>query len=211
MKRGNDSGSDNMVFSVFYGTNLLACREAKPGRVIPGRGIIGTSATIRSLEHSSCIMYSVPQTIPVFGPLWYCLLATTRMCLIKEGQQCLSIALPQRRRHMDGKRILIDTDPGVDDSMMLQCAFKSPEIHVEAITTVFGNNTVDITSRNALKNGCRSHIDVGTLRHAAPDCPVLCVSRLTGHRHSGIRVFSHAPPMPEGSPHASIAAPCLLV
>jgi purine nucleosidase len=53
---------------------------------------------------------------------------------------------------MDGKRILIDTDPGVDDSMMLQCAFKSPEIHVEAITTVFGNNTVDITSRNALKN-----------------------------------------------------------
>jgi len=42
MKRGNDSGSDNMVFSVFYGTSLLACREAKPGRVILGRRIIGT-------------------------------------------------------------------------------------------------------------------------------------------------------------------------
>src|SRR5262245_13037551 len=60
-------------------------------------------------------------------------------------------------------------------------------------------------------NGCRSHIDVGTLRHAAPGCPVICVSRLTGHRHSGIRVFSHAPHTPEGSPHASIAEPCLLV
>jgi len=59
--------------------------------------------------------------------------------------------------------------------------------------------------------GCRSHIDVGTLRHAAPGCPVICVSRLTGHRHSGIRVFSHAPPTPAGSPHASIAEPCLLV
>jgi hypothetical protein len=42
MKRGNDSGSDNMVFSVLYGTSLLACREAKPGRVILGRRIIGT-------------------------------------------------------------------------------------------------------------------------------------------------------------------------
>ena len=69
---------------------------------------------------------------------------------------------------------------------------------------------VDV-ERQVIQDGCRSHIDVGTLRHAAPDCPVLCVSRLTGHRHSGIRVFSHAPPMPEGSPHASIAAPCLLV
>ena len=59
--------------------------------------------------------------------------------------------------------------------------------------------------------GCRSHIDVGTLRHAAPGCPVICVSRLTGHRHSGIRVFSYAPHTPEGSPHASIAEPCLLV
>lgn len=60
-------------------------------------------------------------------------------------------------------------------------------------------------------NGCRSHIDVGTLRHAAADCPVMCVSRLTGPRHSGRRVFSHAPHTPEGSPHASIAEPCLLV
>jgi hypothetical protein len=32
-----------MVFSVFYGINLLACREATSGRVIPRRGIIGTT------------------------------------------------------------------------------------------------------------------------------------------------------------------------
>ena len=48
----------------------------------------------------------------------------------------------------------------------------------------------------ALKNykpvnddGCRSHIDVGILRHAASACPVMYVSRLTGHRHFGIRGF----------------------
>ncbi len=50
------------------------------------------------------------------------------------------------------KRILIDTDPGVDDSMMIQLAFKSPEVQVEAITAVFGNNGSEITARNALKN-----------------------------------------------------------
>src|SRR5262249_16866306 len=62
-----------------------------------------------------------------------------------------------------------------------------------------------------IQDGCRSHIDVGPWRHGVPGCPVMRVSRLTGSRHSGIRVFSHAPPMPEGSPHASIAEPCLLV
>ena len=54
-------------------------------------------------------------------------------------------------------------------------------------------------------HGCRSHIDVGTLRPSAPGYAGACEGRLTGHRHSGIRVFSHAPPMPEGSPYASIA------
>lgn len=50
------------------------------------------------------------------------------------------------------RRILIDTDPGVDDSMMIQLALRSPEIRVEALTTVFGNDTVEVTTRNALLN-----------------------------------------------------------
>jgi len=37
------------------------------------------------------------------------------------------------------KRIIIDTDPGVDDSMAILLAFNSPELVVEGITTVFGN------------------------------------------------------------------------
>ena len=53
---------------------------------------------------------------------------------------------------MQRKRLIIDTDPGVDDSMMLQLACKSSEIEIEAITTVFGNNHVDITSQNVLHN-----------------------------------------------------------
>jgi inosine-uridine nucleoside N-ribohydrolase len=48
------------------------------------------------------------------------------------------------------KRIIIDTDPGVDDSMAILLAFNSPEVKIEGLTTVFGNTGVDITTKNAL-------------------------------------------------------------
>ncbi|MFN8593381.1 MAG: nucleoside hydrolase [Thermomicrobiales bacterium] len=49
------------------------------------------------------------------------------------------------------KRILIDTDPGVDDSMAIMLAFASPDISVEGLTTVFGNTGVEVTTGNALR------------------------------------------------------------
>ena len=49
------------------------------------------------------------------------------------------------------KRIIIDTDPGVDDSMAILLAFRSPELKVEALTTVFGNTGTDVTTGNALR------------------------------------------------------------
>jgi len=48
------------------------------------------------------------------------------------------------------QRILIDCDPGVDDALALIYAFNSPELKVEAVTTVCGNASVDICSRNLL-------------------------------------------------------------
>lgn len=47
--------------------------------------------------------------------------------------------------------ILIDTDPGIDDAMAILFALKSPELDVIALTTIFGNHYVDITTRNALR------------------------------------------------------------
>ena len=44
--------------------------------------------------------------------------------------------------------ILIDTDPGIDDALALLFAWNSPEIQVEAITTVAGNVPVDIATTN---------------------------------------------------------------
>lgn len=48
-------------------------------------------------------------------------------------------------------RILIDTDPGVDDAMALMLACASPELEIAGVTTVFGNNPdVPLLTRNAL-------------------------------------------------------------
>ena len=51
---------------------------------------------------------------------------------------------------MPKKRIIIDTDPGVDDALTFLLALSSPEIKLEALTTTQGNVTVDKATRNAL-------------------------------------------------------------
>ena len=61
------------------------------------------------------------------------------------------------------KRIIIDTDPGVDDAFTFLLALASPEIQLEALTTTQGNVTVDKATRNALsilELGRASHIPV---------------------------------------------------
>lgn len=47
--------------------------------------------------------------------------------------------------------VVIDTDPGVDDALALCLALCSPELRVEAITTVAGNVPVGVATRNALR------------------------------------------------------------
>jgi purine nucleosidase len=47
-------------------------------------------------------------------------------------------------------RIIIDTDPGVDDALTFLLALASPEIKLEALTSVHGNTTIENTTRNAL-------------------------------------------------------------
>jgi inosine-uridine nucleoside N-ribohydrolase len=47
--------------------------------------------------------------------------------------------------------IVIDCDPGHDDAMAILLALASPEVELRGITTVAGNQTLDKTTRNALK------------------------------------------------------------
>ncbi|CAA0837864.1 Uridine nucleosidase 1 [Striga hermonthica] len=52
-----------------------------------------------------------------------------------------------RKNH---EKIIIDTDPGIDDSMAILMAFQSPELEILGLTTTFGNVTTEAATRNAL-------------------------------------------------------------
>lgn len=60
------------------------------------------------------------------------------------------------------RKIIIDTDPGIDDAMAIHLAFAHPEIAVLGLTTVFGNVHVEKATRNAL----------ALVEMARADCPV---------------------------------------
>jgi len=48
-------------------------------------------------------------------------------------------------------RVIIDTDPGVDDAFALLLAMRSPELQIEGITPVAGNVPLELTLPNALR------------------------------------------------------------
>jgi inosine-uridine nucleoside N-ribohydrolase len=49
------------------------------------------------------------------------------------------------------RKILIDTDPGIDDAMAIFYALESPELDVVGLTSVFGNAHTSVCTSNALK------------------------------------------------------------
>lgn len=48
------------------------------------------------------------------------------------------------------QKIILDTDPGIDDAMAIFLAFQSPEFQILGLTTVFGNVPVSMAAKNAL-------------------------------------------------------------
>jgi purine nucleosidase len=52
---------------------------------------------------------------------------------------------------MARKKIIIDTDPGIDDAMAIYFAMCSPELELIGLTTVFGNVHASLATTNALR------------------------------------------------------------
>lgn len=48
-------------------------------------------------------------------------------------------------------RVILDTDPGIDDALAILLLAASPEVSLEAITVTHGNTSVDKCARNALQ------------------------------------------------------------
>ncbi|KAJ0977044.1 hypothetical protein J5N97_012518 [Dioscorea zingiberensis] len=51
---------------------------------------------------------------------------------------------------VEKKKIIIDTDPGIDDAMAIFVALRSPEVEVIGLTTIYGNVYTTLATRNAL-------------------------------------------------------------
>ena len=106
-------------------------------------------------------------------------------------------------------RLVIDTDPGVDDAHALLMAFTHPQARVEAVTTVSGNVGLDKTTANA-----RTILDVldvdpeQTPLYAGCDCALLGARPDAAYVH-GTDGLGDGPRTPSSRPvaaeHAALA------
>ncbi len=60
------------------------------------------------------------------------------------------LSLPASSRAAATK-VIIDTDPGVDDALAVAFAFRSPKLEVLGLTTIFGNVETELATQNALR------------------------------------------------------------
>jgi inosine/uridine nucleosidase len=100
---------------------------------------------------------------------------------------------------MSPKRIIIDTDPGVDDAFTFLLALASPEIKLEALTTTQGNVTVEKATRNAL-----SVLDLGRASHIpvakGSVLPLVQPLRASAHVHGESGIGNAQLPEPQAKP-----------
>lgn len=100
---------------------------------------------------------------------------------------------------MPPKRIIIDTDPGVDDALTFLLALASPEIKLEALTTTQGNVTLEKATRNALsvlELAQASHIPVA----AGSVLPLVEPLRASAYVHGESGIGNSKLPEPKTNP-----------
>ena len=110
---------------------------------------------------------------------------------------------------MPPTRIIIDTDPGVDDSLAFLLALASPEIKLEALTTTQGNVTLETATRNALavlELAHASHIPVVP----GSEFPLVQPLRASKHVHGEGGIGNSVLPPPNKGPIAQHAVDYLI-
>ena len=94
-------------------------------------------------------------------------------------------------------KLIIDTDPGIDDAMAIHYAFAHPDIEVLALTTVFGNVWVEQATRNALVLAEQAHYPCFVAEGAAR--PITMPANDPSHYVHGDEGFGDLPAMmPKG-------------
>lgn len=98
------------------------------------------------------------------------------------------------------QKIIIDTDPGVDDAMAILLALNSPEVEVVGLTTVFGNVRTPLSTQNALRLleiASRTDIPVA---HGAESPLVLVFQEVADFVHGRDGLGNSNLPSPRGQP-----------
>jgi inosine-uridine nucleoside N-ribohydrolase len=101
--------------------------------------------------------------------------------------------------------IVIDCDPGHDDAIAILLALASPEVELRGITTVAGNQTLEKTTRNALKVlelAGRTDVPVA----AGADAPLARTLRVAANVHGESGLDGPDLPEPETRPVDTHAA-----
>ena len=97
------------------------------------------------------------------------------------------------------KRILIDTDPGIDDSLAILLALASPELSLEGLSIVHGNCSLEQATHNAL-----SILELAGARHipVAKGCelPLVQPSLLAPETHGNTGLGYAKLPEPQTRP-----------
>lgn len=104
-------------------------------------------------------------------------------------------------------RVIIDTDPGVDDALALLLALRSPELKIEAITAVAGNVPLELTLPNALRMveiAGRTDIPVAPGARAPLIRRLVTASYVHGENGLGGAVFPEPTTKPIATPAAEL-------
>src|SRR5947209_5199398 len=120
--------------------------------------------------------------------------------------RCPTFAPRERRagsntRAMTPTPIILDCDPGHDDAIAILLAVASPELDLQAVTTVSGNQTLDKTTNNALRVlelAGRTDIPV----YAGADAPFVRKRDVAAHVHGESGLDGPDLPQPSQSAQA---------
>ncbi|MCL4188558.1 MAG: nucleoside hydrolase [Rhodobacteraceae bacterium] len=111
-----------------------------------------------------------------------------------------------RENDLPTERILIDCDPGHDDAAAILYAAR--HLDLAGITTVFGNNSLEATTRNALSVLALAGLDIPV--HMGAGRPLSGVEMPAGDLHGKTGLDGAALPEPVTSPHALSAGEAIL-
>ncbi len=110
---------------------------------------------------------------------------------------------------MKKRRIIIDTDPGIDDALAILLAIASPEVELEALTVVHGNCSVDqgvVNALGLLELAGAAHIPVAR----GAERPLVQPLLLAAETHGGAGLGYADLPAPETAPVGQPAAELLI-